>query len=290
MDETPDLITILGADVEIDDHKQWDIIKSFNEKETLLSENRKRYASANMRTFYTHHVDFLLPNLGWWGKVQYGMALTCMAAPLSYIHGYEKVYIASTRSVHMEFLPWGSMPETDNLIRWAGANVIHDAYELSRFEKTEYIVKTLNNLQKEASVRVCYSEANDGLNCSKCEKCLRTIFNIMLLGDNPRSYGFKADEKVYAKLKAVIKNGFRTSGVLNYWTELLEKGRETQSIFYFENQEQETREFNEVLRTISNSCDIGVVKPSKWAVIKFKLINRNRKLFNYYLSVRRKFN
>ena len=189
----------------------------------------------------------------------------------------------------MEFLPWGSMPETDDQIAWAGTRVKHDAYELTRSQKVEVIVDSFTTLQEEASVRVCYSELNEGLNCSECEKCLRTIFNILLLGDNPVKYGFQADENVYDKFKAKIQKGFRTSGVLNYWKELHSIGMNSDAVFSFSESSEERQRFQNVLETIKESCDRGVVVPSSWEQLKFKIINKNKRLFEVYLKIRRKF-
>src|SRR6218665_3501744 len=125
-DETPDLVTIQGADIELSDDKQWEEVKSFNENENILRSNHKHYIRTNLRDFYTYEADQLLPSLGWWGNIQHGLALIGALAPLSWIKKYDKIYIASTRSIQMEFNPWGSMPETDEKISWAGLQVIHD--------------------------------------------------------------------------------------------------------------------------------------------------------------------
>ena len=283
-----DLITIHGADIDLEDQAQFERLRGFNDAEALLAPHRKLYVKANIRTFYTHKVDFLLPNLGWWGKIQYGMSLLALTAPYAFIHGYRSVYIASTRSVHMEFLPWGSMPEVDDLVGWGNTYCKHDAFELSRHQKMEYIVQKFKESGEHAGLRVCYSEDNTALNCSRCEKCLRTIFNIMILGDDPNSYGFEADQGVYDRLKGKLNNGFQTSGILNYWKELHQLAKDSEHVYSFTGTQTERQAFDELVLLIDQNCKAGVRTPSKWKKIKFRIINNNKKLFSYYLRLRHK--
>ena len=86
--ENPDLITVHGADVEIEDVKQWNRVVQLNENEELLKKNIKHYIKSNLRDFYSHKVDLLLPDLGWWGKVQHGLALNGLIAPISVVNNY----------------------------------------------------------------------------------------------------------------------------------------------------------------------------------------------------------
>mgnify|MGYP006180266213 CR=1 FL=1 len=38
--------------------------------------------------------------------------------------------------------------------------------------------------------RVCYHHLNNKLNCSVCTKCYRAIITLIILGKDPRKYGF----------------------------------------------------------------------------------------------------
>ena len=81
----------------------------------------------------------LLPNLGWWGSVQHGLALNGVVAPLAQKKGYENIFIASSYTDNIK-ITWGSTPEIDNNISWASTRVIHDGYELKRQDKLSFIV------------------------------------------------------------------------------------------------------------------------------------------------------
>ena len=70
------------SNVEIEDTIQWERVLELNETEELLDTNRKHYIKSNLKTFYKPHVELLLPYPGWWGKVQHGLALNAIVAPL----------------------------------------------------------------------------------------------------------------------------------------------------------------------------------------------------------------
>ena len=285
--QKPALITIHGADISLDDTKQWDNVVKFNQTEPVLRPNAKHVIASNLRTFYTYKVDQLLESLAWWGNIQHGLALIGLTAPLSFAKKYDQVLIASTRSSHMEFNPWGSMPEIDNRIKWAGVKVIHDGFELMRQDKVDQIVKSANDLQTDVTVRVCYSDVKDGLNCSVCEKCLRTIFGIILTGSDPRRFGFQAAASVYAKIEKAIGKGFKSRGTQFFWSEMLQKAQKGAKPFVFENAADENASVQKILTLIAQGEKAELIVPSGMQKFKHVLINRYPKLFGAYLRIRR---
>lgn len=287
-EQTPDLITIQGADIELTDDKQWADVKRFNESEPILKQNAKHYIRTNFQQFYTHKVDYLLPNLGWWGNVQHGMALIGITAPLSWVEKYHTIYIASTRSVHMEFNAWGSMPEIDNLMKWAGLQTIHDGFELKRQDKVDTIVDAVGRLQKETTIRVCYSELKNDLNCSRCEKCVRTIFGIMMAGGNPKTYGFQADVSIYEKVIQAMSRGFKSRGNQFFWEEIAQKAASAREIFVFGDPEAESVLRKKALESVEIAIRQPLVKSSPLKKIKHSLIKSYPGLFQKYLEIRRK--
>ncbi|MGB3776667.1 MAG: hypothetical protein WA951_15530, partial [Leeuwenhoekiella sp.] len=211
VDEKPDLVTIHGADIEIEDKRQWNDFLSFAKAEESISENPKEYIQANLRDFYTYKVDLLIEGLGWWGKIQHGLGLICLLAPLSEIKGYASIYIASSYTDHIN-INWGSTPEIDQQITWAELDVKHDGYELKRQDKVDLITDFAANSEKNLKLRVCYSELNDKLNCSSCEKCYRTILGIILSGKNTNDFGFVVNERIYDQIFDKLSHAHLTQG------------------------------------------------------------------------------
>lgn len=215
-----DLILIQGADIPLNDSKQWATAKKNINNEVILQQNHKHYIAMNCRDFYTYRVKELVYGGGWWGKVQHGLTLTCAVAPLAYKKGYHSLYIAATDTIGFQVF-WGSMPDIDNNVRWAGTQVVHDGYHMHRLDKVESIIQNAERLEKNVNLRVCYSELNNGLNCNKCEKCYRTIFALTLFGRNPNHFGFAVDGSVYTHIEALWAKGFANEGVRYDWAPML---------------------------------------------------------------------
>ena len=113
----PYLVSVWGADIEIKDKKKWNDFIQFNKEAEIVNKNKLCYVKSNLRTFYTYELD-LLVNLSWWGKIQHGMALISLIAPLSHIYKITTIMIASSNTSEVNF-GWGSTSETDEKVRWA---------------------------------------------------------------------------------------------------------------------------------------------------------------------------
>jgi len=286
-DRTPDLITLHGADITIKDKDQWKDFTGFIESEELLNDNNKEYIETNLRDFYTYQVELLLKDIGWWGKVQHGLALVGSIAPLSYINNYGSVHIASSYTDHID-IDWGSTPEIDEKITWgSGFKVFHDGYELKRQDKVDLIAKFASEKNKRFRLRVCYSEKRTEFNCSYCEKCFRTILGLILNNQNPNEYGFKVDGSVYDKIYQILHIGSGSKGVKYFWWELMEKAKSVETFFVFEDVETETKHMNDFRNgKVDRLLEEKINNASK-GTNRLKFIIRNK--FPWLQTIYRKF-
>lgn len=284
-DKKPDLVTILGADIEIEDTEQWERFKTFMESEELLSKNEKQYITTNVRNFYTYHVELLLKDIGWWGKVQHGLSLIGSLAPLSFIKGYKNVYIASSYTKEIQ-IAWGSTPKTDEAIRWCSTHVFHDGYELKRQDKVDLITKFAKTNKIPFRLRVCYSELRTDFNCSNCEKCFRTILGILLNNEDPNNYGFVVDETIYDKIFTTIGQGGASKGMQYFWLELKDKANEADTFFVFKNKEQESAKLQKIKNGELNAVIETKLKDKIGILSKARFIVRNK--FPWLRSIYRK--
>lgn len=220
-EENPDLITVFGADIPLNDIQQQDRFLKLYKDEKILDRNHKLVIRTNLRDFYTYRVNTLVPSLSWWGEIQHGMALTGITAPLAFIRKYHTLYIASTNTKDI-LIPWGSNPYIDNNIRWGDTTVSHDGFELERIEKISYIVQSSLSLNYKPKLRVCYSEVNKSINCSVCEKCIRSAFGIVLSGDDPNNYGFNISGDFYEKINKIITKPLKERWKRRQWQQLLQ--------------------------------------------------------------------
>jgi hypothetical protein len=116
--------------------------------------------------------------------------------------------------------PYASHPSTDEKIRWSNIHVIHHG-GITRQDKVLALGKYLN--KKKIYLRVCWQEEEElilinSLNCSKCEKCLRTIAAIVYSGIDPNTCGFQVDKSTFKRMKKLI-NGkkIREDILKEYW-------------------------------------------------------------------------
>lgn len=287
--QNPYLISVLGADIEIANKERWEEFKKFNSEEKIINQDRLCYVESNLRTFYTYEVD-LLVNTDWWGKIQHGMALLSLIAPLSYLHGITTTYIASSNTGEVSF-GWGSTSETDEKVRWANQKVVHDGFHLRRTEKIENIIQFAKNTGNKVKLRVCYSDERVGYNCSQCTKCQRTMFGFILAGENPNDYGFNVPKKFYDLiLKNFNDKSMMTVGVKYEWKCLQDKAKSIVKPYIIENETIELDKFNTFANlNLDEIVNKNQKQLQKKKQVKFIIINSFPKLFQLYLKIRRKF-
>ena len=131
----------------------------------------------------------------WWlDSVVDALNHTGVTAPLLYAEGYTKLTIAASHTVDHPY-PYGSHPLIDNRIAFAGITVHHDQEELDRCQKINLVQSASQTFDKPIpQLRVCWTDKL-GNNCLSCEKCLRTLNNIIVTGNIPLDYGFTISEK-----------------------------------------------------------------------------------------------
>jgi hypothetical protein len=93
--------------------------------------------------------------------------------------GFDTVYIPATHS-YRDLFPWGSHPLTDSLWSSEGLSVVHDGAEAGRAQK---LSRSLVHSELALStLRVCTKNKGGLENCGRCDKCVRTMTTLKLLG------------------------------------------------------------------------------------------------------------
>lgn len=121
----------------------------------------------NLRDFCDRHVPW---------SIYHGAALASVALLLQ--ADLAQAFIPSTHT-YADMFPWGSHPLLDH--RWSteGIRLAHDGCEATRFEKMEAVAQSPVALQ---TLRVCFRNHGGAYNCGRCEKCLRTMVSLEILG------------------------------------------------------------------------------------------------------------
>lgn len=208
IEEKPYLITIWGADIRTDNETGWknveNHIREVADKYKLQclvikSEFRMVIHEEMLSQFVKESGD------GWWHGFQHGVALISHIAPLAYCFGIKTDYIASSYPEYMKGqYTCASDPTIDNYMYFCGCNTIHDGYELDRQEKVRYIIKK-SQQGYPSKLRVCW-QSDGGENCCECEKCYRTILEIVSEKGNPSEYGFDWNEASIKKCRKKMLN------------------------------------------------------------------------------------
>jgi hypothetical protein len=111
-----------------------------------------------------------------WSDEYHGSALASVALLLSPQFG--RFYIPATFSPNYS-APWGSHKDLDPLWSTDATEIIHDGGDATRVEKARVLAGSEVALQ---SLRVCWENRGGRYNCGTCEKCIRTMVNLRVVG------------------------------------------------------------------------------------------------------------
>lgn len=204
MNEKPILLTLWGADIKLDDELGWERVKKHNIKVAEDYDLDYSFIKTNFRTFFYEGPlnDYVWNkgNRGWWHDFQHGIGILGHIAPLAYLKKMKIVYIASSSTPATKNFVCASDPTIDNYLKYANCKVIHDGYEFNRQDKVHNICYFLEkNNKKGISLRVCW-KSSGGENCCECEKCYRTIIEIIAEKKDPNNFGFNFTEEKRKKM------------------------------------------------------------------------------------------
>jgi len=190
------LITICGSDIRFDNRYMWDCVQKRCCKYAQTYGHCNTFIRSNFALLNHRRLKKITPEIkNWWACTMQSLGYTSLAAPILALAGYKTLFIASTRTKEFPF-PYGTHPLVDNAICFAGIQVIHDGAELDRLAKIETIVSVCQKQNLPLPpLRVCWGKDLNGGNCCKCEKCLRTINELLVVGQDPQRFGFATNRE-----------------------------------------------------------------------------------------------
>ena len=148
----------------------------------------------------------------WWENFAHGIFLTSTCAPYTYFSQTGKLLIASSYSP-ISAKPWGSMPESDERIRWGGLTVTHDSFDITRFEKIrDYLSPFILSQGGSFPIKLCLGKEerlNCGkLNCGRCNKCITTALMLLETGVDPARCEFDMSRFSPNDIRVGLENGY----------------------------------------------------------------------------------
>ena len=286
-DERPALVSVIGADIDERDETARRRLQGALDREPVIAPFERHLVEANLRTFLRHPVDRLVDGLSWWGRVQHGMGMLGLLAPLAARHGWTDVYIGATYNEGRPARLWGSMPQIDDRIRFAGARAHHDGYALQRQQKVALIAAHGERDAQRPQLRVCYAEHDDGLNCRRCEKCLRSSFALLIEGADPSDYGLTPAGDLLPRIEALLDRPFATPGVQDEWREIAARTAHAPGPPARLATSADPGRLEAIAMRIREQPNLAFVPPGRWARIRHGIIHRFPRLFSFYLKLRR---
>ena len=115
------------------------------------------------------------------------MAHGCLLAAFAHLmQDRFDTYVIPATHHYAQLHAYGSHPLTDPLFSSAALRVVHDGAAFDRIERTEFVAGSDEAL---SVLHVCSKDFNLG-NCSTCQKCLRTMATLDLVGARARARTF----------------------------------------------------------------------------------------------------
>lgn len=188
-------VTIWGSDVKLCDEKSWKKVEDYTNKVAGNLNSNAVFIKSTFReslnyTFLDNLIDGKVLNNSWWYFIQHGIALIGHVAPFVYLNDIDTHYIPASYSGKDVPNKIASYKTIDETLKLAWCNVVHDQFDLIRIERVKKILDWHKKTGESVQIRVCYSESADGGNCSHCEKCYRTILEILSYDLEPQNFGF----------------------------------------------------------------------------------------------------
>jgi len=177
-DEITDLIFIRGHE--------------FRARENELLDRNARIVHETARRMGKHVIEvetdlrWLLASKGLkWVKVTHGAVMAAIGLLLQ--GEFRRIYIAATGN-YARLDPWPSHPMLDPMWGTEALEFVHDGCELNRVEKVAVLAREDWVLR---SLRVCGEYTTTAPNCGRCEKCIRTMLNLLAAGALERGPQFE---------------------------------------------------------------------------------------------------
>jgi len=185
-DEITHLIFVHGFDMPLT--AQWR-----RERSSALVRRAAATLGKSLVEIETDIRHFSDPFVGW--NDYHGAALAVVALLLG--NAFRKVYIPATFT-YADLIPLGSHPLLDPLWSTESVEIVHDGCEASRVDKLRLLATEPLLIE---TLRVCWQNVGQDLNCGVCEKCLRTMIALEITGLRCPTFTCPLDLQKVARLK-----------------------------------------------------------------------------------------
>lgn len=140
---------------------------------------------------------------GWWATIAHTLSMAAAATPWMWKKGVGIGYFGSS---YLAGAPTydANNQELISAIRTKEIRFRLTDGELGRNEKVAKIVKWKRKTDAPIQLKVCWRRTA-GKNCSACEKCYRTILNILSNHGDPNDFGFEVTAETLHQIKRYLE-------------------------------------------------------------------------------------
>ena len=150
-------------------------------------------------------------NTSYWYGFLHPMAFLSISVPIAWVKGISNLMIASSFTKDRADVHCGSFITTDSEFNFAiNGNTRHDGFELNRQDKVRILVDYQKQIGRPYFIQAC--SFNDH-NCCECEKCFRTIIELIAENANPIDFGFNINDSVKQHWEKIINRDVGLWGV-----------------------------------------------------------------------------
>ncbi len=229
-DKKPILFSFLGADIPLDQTKLVDACKrSF--REFAANEGLDLCCIESDLFTLMKPGDIAHWTSNWWGEASHAMVLGALTAPYSYKE-LGKLWIASSHVAGTLDYGWGSDGHLDNNLRWGSTCLENDFEHANRMQKIQFFKA---HPEYHRYLRVCFTWWHlngDEINCSRCEKCYRTMCELILNQIDPAGCNLVITDNTYADIRIALEKSYvyysffgGVPAALVFWREIRDLGK-----------------------------------------------------------------
>lgn len=146
----------------------------------------------------------------WYGFL-HPMAFLSITVPLAWVNNISNLMIASSFTKDRADVHCGSFITTDSEFSFGvNGKTLHDGFELNRQDKVKIIADYQRSTKEPYYIQAC--SFNDH-NCCECEKCFRTIVELIAENADPSDFGFQINGSLTEHWRRIIYRDIALWGV-----------------------------------------------------------------------------
>lgn len=211
LDEKPTLVNIWGGDLRLTDEDSHRELEQYLDTITeyldldycfIKTNAREMFCENELEELTIGRVGKAL-NHGWWATIAHTLSMTSASIPWLLNENISKVYFGSS---YQEDKATYDANNIELLHAMASENYKIECADinLERNDKVTKIVRWKQETKTPIQLKVCWRRVA-GKNCSSCEKCYRTILNILSNHGDPNEFGFEVDTNVLLGIKKYLE-------------------------------------------------------------------------------------